>query len=157
MNHFLLGVAAYVGMEGMAWFTHRFVMHGLLWRLHRDHHVRENTASHLERNDSFFLVFAIPAMILFALATWSDVSWAFPVAIGITLYGLTYFLVHDVFIHQRIRLFRKTRNRYLLAIRRAHKMHHRHLGREHGECFGMLWVPLKYFRAARAEHDFPDR
>jgi beta-carotene 3-hydroxylase len=25
-------------------------------------------------------------------------------------------------------------------------MHHKHLGREDGECFGMLWVPLKYFK-----------
>jgi beta-carotene 3-hydroxylase len=155
MTSLLLGAAAYAGMEGMAWFTHRFVMHGFLWRLHRDHHVRENSRSHLEKNDSFFLIFAIPAMILFGLATLGGTAWALPVAIGITLYGLTYFLVHDVFIHQRIRIFRHTRNRYLLAIRRAHKMHHRHLGKEHGECFGMLWVPLKYFRKSRTDHDVP--
>jgi beta-carotene 3-hydroxylase len=34
----------------------------------------------------------------------------------------------------------------LLAIRRAHKIHHKHLGKEEGECFGMLWVPMKYYR-----------
>jgi beta-carotene 3-hydroxylase len=22
------------------------------------------------------------------------------------------------------------------------------MGKEHGECFGMLWVPLKYFKEA---------
>jgi beta-carotene 3-hydroxylase len=31
-------------------------------------------------------------------------------------------------------------------VRRAHKMHHKHLGKDHGECFGMLFVPFKYFR-----------
>jgi beta-carotene 3-hydroxylase len=27
-------------------------------------------------------------------------------------------------------------------------MHHKHLGKEEGECFGMLFVPLKYFKEA---------
>ncbi len=27
-------IAAYVGMEFMAWFTHKFDMHGFLWRWH---------------------------------------------------------------------------------------------------------------------------
>jgi beta-carotene 3-hydroxylase len=26
-------------------------------------------------------------------------------------------------------------------------MHHKHLGKEEGECFGMLWVPFKYYQA----------
>jgi beta-carotene 3-hydroxylase len=25
-------------------------------------------------------------------------------------------------------------------------MHHKHLGKDDGECFGMLFVPFKYFR-----------
>jgi beta-carotene 3-hydroxylase len=25
-------------------------------------------------------------------------------------------------------------------------MHHKHLGKQDGECFGMLWVPMKYYR-----------
>ncbi|MFN7100963.1 MAG: beta-carotene hydroxylase, partial [Flavobacterium sp.] len=28
----------------------------------------------------------------------------------------------------------------------AHKMHHKHIGKEHGECFGMLIVPFKYYK-----------
>ena len=35
------------------------------------------------------------------------------------------------------------------AIRKAHKVHHKHLGKEHGECFGMLLVPFKYYKEAR--------
>ena len=32
------------------------------------------------------------------------------------------------------------------AVRRAHKMHHKHIGKDEGECFGMLFVPFKYFK-----------
>jgi hypothetical protein len=35
---------------------------------------------------------------------------------------------------------------FIRAIRRAHKVHHKHMGKEQGECFGMLIVPWKYLR-----------
>jgi beta-carotene 3-hydroxylase len=45
---------------------------------------------------------------------------------------------------------------YFRAIRRAHKIHHKRLTKEDGECFGMLWVPIKYFReAARSLQNEP--
>jgi beta-carotene 3-hydroxylase len=133
-------------MECVAWFTHKFIMHGFLWSLHKDHHVKENNPSHLEKNDSFFLIFAIPAMILFLLWKIYHLSTVFYIALGISIYGLAYFLIHDVFIHQRIKIFRRSDNRYLKAIRKAHKVHHKHLTKEEGECFGMLVVPWKYLR-----------
>mgnify|MGYP003539521740 CR=1 FL=1 len=43
-------------------------------------------------------------------------------------------------------IFRNANNRYAKAVRRAHKMHHKHIGKEEGECFGMLLVPFKYFK-----------
>ncbi len=141
-------VITFLLMEVVAWCTHKYVMHGFLWTLHRDHH-RKDHHHPLERNDAFFLIFAVPAFILFLVGARSGIGdiriW---IATGITLYGLAYFLVHEVFIHQRLKWWRNSDNRYLRAIRRAHKMHHKHLGREHGECFGMLLVPLKYFREA---------
>jgi beta-carotene 3-hydroxylase len=72
--------------------------------------------------------------------------YGFAIGFGIFAYGLTYFLVHDILIHQRFKLFRNTNNWYAKAVRRAHKMHHKHIGKEDGECFGMLLPPLKYFR-----------
>jgi beta-carotene 3-hydroxylase len=65
---------------------------------------------------------------------------------GITFYGMAYFFVHDLFIHQRVKVLKKTKNRYLLGIRRGHKAHHKKLSKEGGVCFGMLLVPFKYFR-----------
>ena len=69
-----------------------------------------------------------------------------PIALGIFLYGFTYFMVHDIFIHQRFKLFKNANNRYTKGIRRAHKIHHKNINKEKSECFGMLWVPIKYFK-----------
>jgi len=91
------------------------------------------------------LIFAIPGFLLTLFGTLNDFSVSFYIGLGITIYGFAYFMVHDIFIHQRFPIFKKSNNVYLRAIRKAHKMHHKHLGKEHGECFGMLMVPTKYF------------
>ena len=144
-------LATFIFMEFIAWSTHKFVMHGLLWSLHHDHHKKDHH-SVFERNDAFFLIFAAPAITLFILGAAEGLSdvriW---IGAGITLYGIAYFLVHDIFIHQRAKWLRSTDNWYFRAIRRAHKMHHKHLGKEKGECFGRLFVPLKYFKQATSE------
>lgn len=139
-------VLAFIGMESVAWFTHKYIMHGLLWFLHSDHH-RKVTDGFLEKNDFFFLFFAIPGIICIysGFETFNPVFFA---GIGITLYGFTYFMVHDVIIHQRIKFIRKLDIPYFNAIRKAHKIHHKHLSKEDGECFGMLWIPFKYYREA---------
>lgn len=141
---FLLVLGTFLVMEGVAWLTHKYLMHGLLWFLHQDHH-RKDHDSFLERNDFFFLIFAIPGILCLGLGSFYDNFYALCIGIGITLYGFAYFFVHDIFIHQRFKIFRNADHWYFKAIRRAHKMHHKHTGKEDGECFGMLWVPLKYF------------
>ncbi len=140
--------ATFIAMEGVAWATHKYVMHGFLWSLHRDHHHKDQYSA-LERNDWFFVIFAVPSMILFILGgqLGANTPWGW-LGLGILIYGVAYFLVHEVFIHRRLPWFRNTRSRYLLAVRRAHKMHHKHLGKEDGECFGMLIVPIRFLREA---------
>jgi beta-carotene 3-hydroxylase len=134
-------------MEAVAWLTHKYVMHGLLWNLHEDHH-KKNPSSFFEKNDYFFLIFAIPGILCLAAGIYGTYTHLAFIGLGITIYGFAYFMVHDIFIHQRFKFFRNADNFYFRAIRRAHKMHHKHLGKEDGECFGMLWVPLKYFAEA---------
>jgi beta-carotene 3-hydroxylase len=141
----LLVLAAFAGMEAVAWFTHKYIMHGLLWSLHKDHHKKES-AAFFEHNDFFFLIFALPGISCLFFGMQGSYNFLFWIGLGITLYGLVYFLVHDIFIHQRFKIFRNSDNVYFKAIRRAHKMHHKHLDKEEGECFGMLWVPFKFFR-----------
>ena len=145
----LIVFAAFITMEGLAWFTHKYIMHGLLWILHKDHHKKESKGF-FEHNDFFFLIFAIPGIIFLFIGLNNNFNFLFFIGLGITLYGFSYFLVHDIFIHQRFRIFRNSDNAYFKAIRRAHKTHHKHLGKEEGECFGMLWVPLKYYRAEKS-------
>ena len=141
-------IGTFLGMEGVAWFAHKYIMHTFLWVLHEEHHVPKKN-KFLERNDAFFLIFATPAMIAFLVGYQLNIMPLVMVGLGITLYGLAYFLVHDVFIHQRIKWFRNTDSAYLRAIRKAHKVHHKHLGKEDGECFGMLFVPRKYYKEAK--------
>lgn len=120
-------------------------MHGFLWSLHADHHKKDHD-SWFERNDAFFIFYAIVSITCFY--TWSIGSFELGISIGLGIlaYGITYFLVHDIFIHQRFKIFRNADNKYARAVRRAHKMHHKHIGKEHGECFGMLIVPFKYYK-----------
>lgn len=141
----LIVLVSFLGMEGAAWLAHKYIMHGLLWRLHKDHHQKESKGF-VEHNDFFFLIFALPGIAALFFGKQNDYGFLFWIGVGITLYGIVYFLIHDIFIHQRFKIFRNSNSIYLKALRRAHKMHHRHLGKEHGECFGMLWIPFKYFR-----------
>lgn len=140
-----LVLAAFIGMEGVAWFTHKYIMHGFMWKIHKDHHKKESSGF-FEHNDLFFLIFAIPGIVALYFGMQNAYNYLFWIGIGITVYGMAYFLVHDVFIHQRFKILRNTDNAYFEAIRRGHKMHHKHIQKEDGESFGMLWVPIKYFR-----------
>lgn len=137
-------------MECVAWFAHKYLMHGYLWNLHRDHHKKESY-HFFEKNDYFFLIFGVPGVILILLGSWDGFGVKFWMGVGISLYGFAYFFVHDIFIHQRFKILSNSNFIYLRAIRRAHKMHHKHLNREDGECFGMLWVPLKYYKEEQSK------
>ena len=142
---FLIIFITFWGMEFMAWFTHKFVMHGFLWSLHEDHHAH-NKNSFFEKNDAFFLIYAIPSWLCIMLGSMFSLWTVMYIGFGILAYGIAYFLVHEIFIHQRLKWFKKSNNAYLRAIRRAHKIHHKHLGKEKGACFGMLVVPVKYLK-----------
>lgn len=138
-------IFSFLFMEFNAWFTHKYIMHGFLWSIHKDHHKKHGN-SWFEKNDLFFFYYALVSLGFFVL--WGEYNfWAgLPIAIGIFLYGLCYFIVHDIFIHQRFKLFRNINNKFARGIRRAHKVHHKNINKNDGECFGMLWVPKKYFK-----------
>lgn len=141
----LIYIATFLFMEFMAWFSHKYIMHGFLWHLHKDHHKKDH-GSWFERNDLFFIFYAIVSMSLVIL--WGEYGfWAgLPMALGIFTYGMSYFIVHDIFIHQRFKILRTTNSKYAKGLRRAHKIHHKSIHKGGGECFGMLWVPIKYFK-----------
>lgn len=139
----MIVLAGFVLMEGVAWFTHKYIMHGFLWTWHKSHHSPRHGV--FERNDLFALVFA---SIGIALILWGvkEFTRYFYLGLGISLYGLAYFLVHDVFIHQRIKWFKKTNNRYFQAMRFAHKIHHKTSTKQGAEAFGFLFVHKKFLQ-----------
>ncbi|HJR99659.1 MAG TPA: hypothetical protein VJ780_01885 [Flavobacterium sp.] len=145
MISFLITIAVFLLMECVTWLTHKYIMHGLMWYFHADHH--QPKYKHVfERNDIFFVIFAIPSIVLFYYGAEAGFNYLFFIGLGITIYGFCYFMIHDVLIHQRFKWFKNTKNKYLIGLRKAHKVHHKHLGKEDGECFGMLFVPFKYYK-----------
>lgn len=143
MIYLFITLGVFVLMEGITWLTHKYIMHGFLWYLHQDHH--QKGASFFEKNDAFFVIFAIPSWLCIMLGSMYEMYWVVSIGAGIALYGFAYFMVHEIIIHQRFKLFSRSNNRYIRAIRWAHKMHHKHLHKEEGESFGMLVVGKKYW------------
>jgi len=117
--------------------------------LHEDHH--QKGPGFWEKNDAFFVIFAIPSWLCIMLGSMNQNYWVVSIGAGIAMYGFAYFLVHEIIIHQRIKLFTRSNNRYIRAIRWAHKMHHKHLNKEDGESFGMLIVAKKYWDKIRRD------
>lgn len=149
--HWLLYISIVVGvflvMEGITWLTHKYIMHGWLWYLHEDHH--KKGSGFFEKNDAFFVIFAVPSFLSILFGTIQERYWLQAIGFGIMAYGLAYFIVHDVIIHQRFKWFTRTNNTYVRTIRWAHKMHHKHIDKHEGESFGMLLVHKKYFQKVK--------
>ena len=141
-------LASVLFMEFVAWAAHKYVMHGFLWVWHEDHHrPNHEKDGFFERNDLFFLVFALPSAGSYIVgATVPGLFWLFFVGVGISIYGLIYFLIHDVYIHRRFKWFNQLDNKYSRAILRAHGAHHTKSTKEDCESFGLLIVNPKYFK-----------
>ena len=138
-------------MEGITWLTHKYVMHGFLWYLHEDHH--QKGKGFFEKNDAFFLIFAIPSWLCIMLGSMHQNYVSVSIGSGIAMYGAAYFIVHEVIIHQRFKWFSRSNNRYIKVIRWAHKMHHKHLDKYEGESFGMLLVAKKYWDKVKRDEE----
>ena len=135
----ILGTLA--GMEAFSWFIHKYLFHGPLWFIHRSHH--QQRKGWFEFNDIFSLLFAGISMYLMWIGR-VELDIKFWIGVGITVYGIIYFIFHDWFIHNRLKSF-KTGNSYLLGIRRAHKIHHKSTEKNPSEEFGLLLASKKYF------------
>ena len=116
-------------MEAITWLTHKYVMHGFLWFLHEDHH-QPNYTSWFEKNDLFFVIFAIPSAVLMYNGIKHHFNVSFYIGLGILIYGICYFLIHDVIIHQRFKWFKNVKWKYIQALRKGHKMHHKQMGKK---------------------------
>ncbi|MCB0661953.1 MAG: fatty acid hydroxylase [Saprospiraceae bacterium] len=146
LTNILIVLATVATMEFVAWAAHKFLMHGYLWNWHEDHHDPKLKHGFFEKNDRFFLVFAVPSAGSFMASQLTPYGWLLYVGIGIAIYGAIYFLIHDVYIHRRFDWFKHLDNPYSRAILRAHGAHHAKKDKEDGESFGLLVVHPKYFK-----------
>jgi beta-carotene 3-hydroxylase len=130
-------------MELVTWAVHKYVMHGFLWVLHKDHH--ENNHKRFEKNDLFAFIFGLPtaSLIIFGLHTHNDILAA--IGLGIATYGFMYFVLHDLIFHKRIPFLHiRPRHPYLIRLTRAHVAHHVVKGKENEVSMGFLYAPKKY-------------
>ena len=136
-------LSSFFFMEFVAWFTHKYIMHGFLWSWHESHHKPHDHK--LEKNDLFGIVFSFPAVALTILGCiYDQVGYLKWIGIGITCYGIFYFIFHDVIVHRRLDIKFAAKSNYMKRLIRAHKIHHKKMEKENGEAFGFLWAPKKY-------------
>jgi len=135
-------VITFFFMEFVAWFLHKYVMHGFGWYLHEDHH--RYTKGRLEKNDVFGLIFAIISFLLILTGTLANYDIRIALGIGVMLYGFGYFLVHDIFFHKRVKIKHRPKSKYLRRILNAHAVHHQKSKANEGICFGFLYANKQY-------------
>ena len=157
MVNVLPAILAFACMEFVAWSNHKYVMHGFLWKWHKDHHMNDHKKMQseefyhpgLEKNDYFFLVYAIPAILLLIIGFWIQLPILISIGIGISFYGITYFLIHDVLIHQRLHIpiiQKLKKNSYIAAVARAHIAHHRGKNIHDFDNYGLLIFQFRFFK-----------
>lgn len=130
-------ILMFFAMEIVAYFTHRYLFHGVLWFLHRSHH--EPRRGVWEWNDLFAPFFA--ALAILGMGGWlaPQLLWlTFPIGMGMTIYGAVYFFVHDMFTHRRFGIL-NFQSRWLLQLRSAHRYHHANVSHAGQEPFGFVW------------------
>lgn len=143
----MLFVGCFIAMEPLTYAAHRWVMHGIGWVLHRSHH--QVIAAKWEANDVFPVVFAAITLVLMALANAWQPLWA--VGFGITAYGAVYAFVHDLYIHQRLRIPRRMFS-FLEPLRAAHRIHHLYGGEPYGMLCPIVSKELRE-KAAKTDRD----
>lgn len=136
----ILGFAA---MEFSGWFIHKYIMHGPLWGIHKTHHQPSKTF--FELNDLFSLLFGSIAVLLIFLGV-GELDFRFWMGIGISLYGISYFFIHDVLVHRRVKWFDRPKSSFLKGIFKAHQAHHATNKKDDAVSFGLFIVPKKYFK-----------
>lgn len=133
----LIVIASLIGMEIFAWAFHKYYMHGRGWGWHESHHIRTEGA--FEKNDLYGVCFSVIACGMFlAGSLWWQPLWF--MALGVTLYGIFYGIVHDGLVHQRWPFNIPPRSKYLKRLVHAHKIHHHTTVRDGAVSFGFLWA-----------------
>ncbi len=144
-----IAIVVAVAMEFWAAFLHGTFWHGVLWFAHRSHHRDDYDASSAvkwETNDVFSFIhvpFAI-ALIVYGCEARAGLwpTLAFGVGVGMSLFGVGYFMIHDGMVHGRLPLKFLLRFKYFERVQRAHAFHHQRGGAPYGLFLGP-WLPRR--------------
>lgn len=139
----LMTFSGFAAMEIFSYVIHRWIFHGFLWQIHQTHHVSRKGI--FESNDVFSAVFAALSicLMIFAERPFQN-SIAFPIGFGIAIYGILYFILHDLFTHRRFLPF-NSRNKIIRTVRSAHQRHHQTAEKKGIEPFGLFLFDFKSF------------
>ena len=154
-----IGLAAFGFMGFFAWSNHKYLMHGAWCKWHKEHHKRDskkakmakvtlNTiAKHFEMNDRFLIMYPTPTIIIMIVGFLLNIPLLIAIGSGVTAYGLTYFIIHNMIIHKRPPLpcLHKMDDRHIRAIARAHLVHHLPQSKTDFSNYGLLIFPTRFF------------
>ncbi len=151
LSNIVITLAMVIVMEIVATVAHKHIMHRWGWGWHRSHHAPARGV--FEVNDLYAVVFALLAMAL--IFTGSQGIWPLQwIGVGMTLYGIIYFVLHDGLVHQRWPFRYIPRRGYCRRLYLAHRLHHAVRGKDNCVSFGFIYAPpLDKLRAKlRADH-----
>jgi beta-carotene 3-hydroxylase len=139
-----LVILGFAGMEIISYLVHRFIFHGILWEVHRSHH--EPTHGWFELNDLFSIFFGAVSVYLMYLGMATPLeSSSFAIGTGIAVYGVLYFVIHDLFAHKRFVPF-KSDSKIMRLIRYAHQRHHQSIEKDGQEPYGLFLFPYDKYK-----------
>ena len=123
-------------MEIIAIFTHKYIMHGPGWALHKSHHEKHNNL--FELNDIYAILFSFPSAYLIIYGLINAAYYLFSIGFGMLIYGLIYFFIHDIIVHKRVKSKFKLNSLYINNIRKAHLIHHSSKKKDNAKNFGFI-------------------
>ena len=129
MLELLLFLGSFVFMEGVAYITHKYVMHGFLWSLHESHHRPREGLLRKKRPVRIFLRPAVDTADLAGRQCQPDA--VLPIGTGLTAYGLFLLRLSRRHSAPPAAVRYRGNNAYMKRIIQAHYVHHatHHQGR----------------------------
>jgi beta-carotene 3-hydroxylase len=132
-------VATVLFMEFFAILTHKYIMHGPGWFLHKSHHVKNvHKSSKFELNDLYFVIFSIPSIVSIVYGFLNINYFFLSVGFGMLVYGLIYLLFHDIIVHKRFGFKFKAKGVYAKKVISSHMKHHACKSKKGATNFGFL-------------------
>ncbi len=143
MKEASLALTAFILMELVASLAHRLIFHRFGYGIHESHHLPR--AGIFEKNDFYPLISACITMAVIALGIWvRPLQFLIPVGFGMTAYGVAYFFIHDLAVHQRAGWLKMNPSWFKWHYQ-AHMLHHRFSGAPYGFVFPVVPKRLKKY------------